>query len=177
MARIIMLQKRNTNWLSRKIEAQRERSGVRGKGLGGGFRGRGFGVPPTNRPGWLQGCPLTIPDTPSLLLFTGTKISGFRRTNLLRLISEVKLSALSFPLSLLIVLRQKSLSVQSTLSPIPHAGPSLRVNVFETERPSYAYFITQLWEAYSVSELLAAHRCYRPAGLFRELDRFHHLAS
>lgn len=32
-----MLQKRNTNWLSRKIEAQRERSGVRGKGLGVGL--------------------------------------------------------------------------------------------------------------------------------------------
>lgn len=46
-----MLQKRNTNWLSRKIEAQRERSGVRGKGLGVGFGGRGFGVPPTNGPG------------------------------------------------------------------------------------------------------------------------------
>lgn len=56
-----MLQKRNTNWLSRKIEAQRERSGVRGKGLGDGFGGRGFGVPPTNEPGWLQGYPFHHP--------------------------------------------------------------------------------------------------------------------
>lgn len=132
MARIIMLQKRNTNWLSRKIEAQRERSGVRGKGLE--FGGRGFGVPPTNGPGWLQGYPLTIPDTPSLLLLTAHfwyynfRLSGSstRRTPLL--ISDfplkqvvqrrtwkpvLKLSTLSYPLSLLIVFQQKCINHHS----------------------------------------------------------------
>ncbi len=145
MARIIMLQKRNTNWLSRKIEAQRERSGVRGKGLGVGFRGRGFGVPPTNGPGWLQGYPLTIPDTPSLLFLTAHfwyynfRLSGSSTRRMQLLISDfplkhrfqkrtwkpvLKLSAFSFPLSLLIVLQQKcinhhSVQKRSTLLPTP----------------------------------------------------------
>lgn len=86
MARIIMLQKRNTNWLSRKIEAQRERSGIRGKGLGVGFRGKGFGVPPTIWLGWLQGYPLTI--IPALLFnanfrwkcYNNLKLSGSSKT-------------------------------------------------------------------------------------------------
>ncbi len=208
MARIIMLQKRNTNWLSRKIEAQRERSGVRGKGLGVGFGGRGFGVPPTNGPGWLQGYPLTIPDTPSLLFLTAHfwyynfRLSGSSTRRMQLLISDFPLKhrfseenlktgpkAVRFLVSPLFVdcpsteMYQPSLSPKkehppphSPLSLIPHAGPSLRVNVFETERPSYAYFITQLyelWEAYAVSELLAAQRSYQPAGSFRGLDRFH----
>lgn len=109
----------------------------------------------------------------SLLLISGTIISGFRVppqqskedtvTNY-RLPSKtkffqrktwkpvLKLSVLSFSLSLLIVLQQKCInhhSKMSTLLPLPTSsnppcGSKSLHECVETERTSYAYFITQL---------------------------------